>query len=87
MYLYICIYVYIYINTRIHVCIYIYVYICTHVYIHICLLELGAPTEGGDQTKHIYDCQNFKQVFMGVPVTLKHVFTGVPKFPSMVSRE
>ena len=59
--------------------VYIYVHICTHVYIHIFLLELGVPTEGGDQTKNIYDCQNFKQVFTGVPVTFKQVFTGVPK--------
>jgi len=27
-----------------------------------------------------YDCQNFQQVFTEVPVHIKHVFTGVPKF-------
>ena len=26
------------------------------------------------------DCQNFQQVFTGVPVRIKHIFTRVPKF-------
>jgi len=27
-----------------------------------------------------YDCQNFQQVYTGVPVHIKHVFTGVSNF-------
>jgi len=31
------------------------------------------------QTSNNYDCQNFQQVFSGVSVHIKHVFSGVPK--------
>ena len=34
---------------------------------------------GGDRTYNNYYCQNFQQVFTGVPVHIKHVITGVPK--------
>jgi len=37
-------------------------------------------TNGGDRTLNNYDCQNFLQVFTEVPIHIKHVFTGVPKF-------
>jgi len=44
-------------------------------------------TDGGDRTWNNYDCQNFKRVFTGVPVHIKHVLTEVPKFSSKFSRE
>jgi len=37
--------------------------------------------------KNNYDCQNFKQVFMGVPVNFKQVFTGVSKITNKFSLE
>ena len=37
------------------------------------------PTNRGDQTSNNYDCQNFQQLFTGVPVHIKRVFTRVPK--------
>jgi len=37
-------------------------------------------TAGGDRTSNNYDCQNFQQIFTGVPVHTKHVFMGVPKY-------
>ena len=35
----------------------------------------------------IIDCQNFQQVSTGVPVHVKHVFSGVPNISNRVSRE
>jgi len=43
-------------------------------------------TDGGDRTESNYDCQNFQQVFTGVPLHVKHVFPGVPKIPNKFSR-
>jgi len=40
--------------------------------------ESVISTDGGDQTNN-YDCQNFQQVFTGVPAHIKQVPTGVPK--------
>ena len=39
---------------------------------------LSRPTDGEAQTSNNYDCQNFQQVFSGVSVHIKHVFSGVP---------
>jgi len=36
--------------------------------------------DGGGQIANDYDNQNFEHVFTGVPVHLKRVFMGVPKF-------
>jgi len=44
-------------------------------------------TDGGDRTSKNYDCQNFQLIFTGVPVHISHVFSGVPKISSRVSRE
>ena len=41
----------------------------------------------GDQTSKNYDCQNFRQLFTGGPVHIKHVFTGVPEISNEFSRE
>jgi len=32
-----------------------------------------------DRTSNNYDCRNFKQDFMGAPITLQQAFTGFPK--------
>jgi len=34
-----------------------------------------------------YDCQNFQQVFTGVPIHIKHVLTKVPQISNKFSRE
>jgi len=52
-----------------------------------CVQITHVPTDGGDRTKINYDCQNFQQVFTGVPVHIKHVITGVPKICNKISRE
>ena len=44
-------------------------------------------TGGGDQTLNHYDCQNFKQLLTGVPVTFKQVFTGVPRISNKFSQK
>jgi len=49
--------------------------------------ESGHTTDGGDRTSNIYDCQNLQQVFTGVPVHIKHVFTGVPNISNKFSCE
>ena len=49
------------------------------------LRKYAMATRGGDRT--YYDCQVIKQVFTGVPVNFKHVFTGVPKISNRVSWE
>ena len=77
MYVYMYTHIYIptymvYIYTYIHI--YIYTYICIHTDIY------GLSAERGDRTRNNYDCQNFQQDFTGVPVHIKHVFSGVPKF-------
>ena len=46
-----------------------------------------STTDGGDRTSNIYDCQNFQHVFSGVPVHIKQIFTGVPKFSNEFSGE
>ena len=38
--------------------------------------------DGGNRSKNNYDCQNIEQVLTGVPIHIKHVFTGVPKIPN-----
>jgi hypothetical protein len=43
-------------------------------------LYIGLSTGGGDRTSKIYDCQNFKRVSTGVPVTFKHVSRESPTF-------
>jgi len=48
---------------------------------------LNGTTDQGDRTLNNYDCQNFQQVFTAVPVHIKHVFLGVPKFSHRLSRE
>ena len=40
-------------------------------------IQRAISTHGGDQTDNNYDCQNFQQVFTGVPVHIKHVVAGV----------
>jgi len=45
------------------------------------------PTDGGDRTLNNYDCQNFQQVFTELPTHMKHVFSGVLKISSRISRE
>jgi len=42
-------------------------------------------TDGGNRTSNNYDCQNFQQVFTGVPVHIKHVFSGLPKISNSFS--
>ena len=60
---------------------YVFIYMCMYVYICIYL-----STDGGNWTQKNYDCQNLQQVFMAVPVHIKHVFTGVFKFSHKFSR-
>jgi len=51
------------------------------------VLGIGVvATHGGDRTQNNYDYQNFQQVVTGVPVHIKHIFKGVPKFPYEFSR-
>ena len=38
-------------------------------------------TDGGNRSENNYDCQIFKQVFMGVPVHFKQVLTAVNGVP------
>ena len=40
----------------------------------------SCAADGGGRIENNYACQNFQQVFTAVPVHIKHVFTGVPKF-------
>jgi len=40
------------------------------------MLQCVAVPDGGDRN---YDNQNIQQVFMGAPIHIKHIFTGVPK--------
>ena len=48
-------------------------------------VNLVCPTKGGGgRTFYNYDCQNFKHVSTGVPVTFIQVFTGVPNFPKKI---
>jgi len=49
-----------------------------------CQSLLSPPTAGGDRTYDNYDFQNFQPVFTGVPVHIKHIFTGVPKVQTTV---
>jgi len=44
-------------------------------------------TDRGDRTWNHYDWQNTQQVFTGVPIQIKHVFTGVPQISNEFSRE
>ena len=44
-------------------------------------------TDRGDQTWNSYECQNFQQVFTGVPVHIKQVFMGDPRISNEFSRE
>ena len=44
----------------------------------ICVIGfLKYTTDGGDRTQNSVDCQNFQQVLTGVPIHIKHIFTGV----------
>jgi len=45
------------------------------------------PTNGGYRTSNNYDCQIFQQVFTGVPVHIKYVFSGAPKNSNRFSCE
>jgi len=44
-------------------------------------------TAVGVRTSYNYDCQNFQQVFTGVPFRIKPVVSGVPKISNKFSRE
>ena len=50
------------------------------------LQQLIQSTGGGDQTENNYNCQKLQQIFTGVPVRVKHLFTGVPKISNEDSR-
>jgi len=85
----------------IHVCIYAcmyprmykYVYACIcgspYAYMHMSMyyVNIYVSTGGGDRTQINYNCQIFKQVFMWVSTTFKHVFTGAPKITYKFSWE
>jgi len=62
---------------------------CVHMCnpIRIAPYNIKESTDGGDRTWNNYDCQNFQQVFTGVPVHVKHVFTGFPEISNKVSFE
>jgi len=45
----------------------------------------STATHRGDRTSNNYDCQKFQQVFTGVPVHIKHVFSGLPKISNSFS--
>jgi len=45
---------------------------------------MNISTDGGDRTSNNYDCQNFQQVFTGVPVHIKNDFTGVPRISKKI---
>ena len=70
-------------------------YYISHVSLHKSLIAAPpsrkkvsyVPTDEGDRTSNNYDCQNFQQVFTGVPVHIKHVITGVPKISDKFSSE
>ena len=49
-------------------------------HVNMMCLKFIMATDGGDRTYNKYDCQNFHQVFVGVPINIQHVFSGVPKF-------
>ena len=55
---------------------------CHVIMMHVNMMRLKCvtATDGGDRTYNKYDCQNFHQVFVGVPINIQHVFSGVPKF-------
>ena len=59
--------------------IYIFVY-QTHV-------TFSVSTNKGDRTSNNYDWQHMQKVFMGIPIHIKHVFTGVPEIANGVSIE
>ena len=54
---------------------------------NICASLNHVCPHGGDQTSNHYDCQKIQQVFPGVPVHFKHVFTGISKISNKISRE
>ena len=54
--------------------------------IHIRILHTYT-TGTGDPTSNMYDCQNLKQVFTGVPVIFKQIFTGLPKISNKFSQK
>ena len=59
----------------------IYTYVCLSAYIHT------NTTDGGDRTSDYYDCQDFQQVFTGVPARITHNFSGDPKISNGFSHE
>ena len=50
-------------------------------------IHSSCTTHGGDWTSNNYHCQNFQPLFTGVPVHVKHIFSGVPKIWNRLSRE
>jgi len=66
------------------VCVCVQMCVCVYirVYIYICI-----ATDGGDRTLNNYDCQNLQQIFTGVPVQIKHVFTGALTISNEFPRE
>jgi len=62
--IHISIYVYTYTHTHTHVYICKYIYIWIYIYVHIHI----HTTDAGYRTWNNFECQNFQQVFTGVPV-------------------
>jgi len=62
----------------------------SHVTYWLSHVHLNHTTDGGDLTENNYGCQHLEQIFTGVSVHFKQVFTGIPKFPikcSHIKRE
>ena len=66
----------------VYIFILIYLYVFMNIYVFTCIYT----ADGGDRTENIYDCQNFQQVFTGVPVYIELVVTGIPKISNQFSR-
>ena len=86
MYLYTCTQTYTYIYIHLGHSVSLGQFRIKGIHIYTCMITY-VSTDGGDRTQNNSDCQNFQQVFTGVPVHIKHIFTKVPKISNEFSPE
>ena len=61
--------------------------VCCSVLQCVATSQYAMTTGGGEETLNHHDNQHFQQVFTGVPIRIKHVFTGVPTISIEISPE